>query len=268
MYRRDVLRLMGNGFGMLALADTLRAAGHGPMGVKPPHFAPRAKRVIFLFMNGGWSQVDTFDPKPALDKHHGEPMPGPKIKTDRASGSLMRSPFAFRKCGQSGLEVSEIFPEVGKRIDDFCVIRSCYSDNGNHGPSLLMMNCGHSLPGRPAMGSWVTYGLGSENQNLPGFMVLCLGLPVLGPQLWDSAFLPSTYQGTHVPTNEREAGKLIQNIRNTYLQPADQERQLALLAKLNRSYVEQVGPQPQLEASIMAMEVAFRMQLEAPQVFD
>jgi hypothetical protein len=224
--------------------------------------------VIFLFMNGGWSQVDTFDPKPALDKHHGEPMPGPKIKTDRASGSLMRSPFAFRRYGQSGLEVSEIFPEVGKRIDDFCVIRSCYSDNGNHGPSLLMMNCGHSLPGRPAMGSWITYGLGSENQNLPGFMVLCPGLPVLGPQLWDSAFLPSTYQGTHVPTNEREAGKLIQDIRNTYLQPADQERQLALLAKLNRSYVEQVGPQPQLEASIMAMGVAFRMQLEAPQVFD
>ena len=268
MYRRDVLRLMGNGFGMLALADSLRAAGQGPLAVKPPHFAARAKRVIFLFMNGGWSQVDTFDPKPALDKHHGEPMPGPKIKTDRASGSLMRSPFAFRRYGQSGLEVSEIFPEVGKRIDDFCVIRSCYSDNGNHGPSLLMMNCGHSLPGRPAMGSWITYGLGSENQNLPGFMVLCPGLPVLGPQLWDSAFLPSTYQGTHVPTNEREAGKLIQNIRNTYLQPADQERQLALLAKLNRSYVEQVGPQPQLEASIMAMEVAFRMQLEAPQVFD
>ena len=268
MYRRDVLRLMGNGFGMLALADSLRAAGQGPLAVKPPHFAARAKRVIFLFMNGGWSQVDTFDPKPALDKHHGEPMPGPKIKTDRASGSLMRSPFAFRRYGQSGLEVSEIFPEVGKRIDDFCVIRSCYSDNGNHGPSLLMMNCGHSLPGRPAMGSWITYGLGSENQNLPGFMVLCPGLPVLGPQLWDSAFLPSTYQGTYVPTNEREAGKLIQNIRNTYLQPADQERQLALLAKLNRSYVEQVGLQPQLEASIMAMEVAFRMQLEAPQVFD
>lgn len=268
MYRRDVLRLMGNGFGMLALADSVRAAGQSPLAVRPPHFPARAKRVIFLFMNGGWSQVDTFDPKPALDRHHGEPMPGPKIKTDRASGNLMRSPFAFRRCGQSGLEVSEIFPEVGKRIDDFCVIRSCYSDNGNHGPSLLMMNCGHGLPGRPAMGSWITYGLGSENQNLPGFMVLCPGLPVLGPQLWDSAFLPSTHQGTHVPTNEREAGKLIQNIRNTYLKPADQERQLALLEKLNRSYVERVGPQPQLEASIMAMEVAFRMQLEAPEVFD
>jgi hypothetical protein len=259
---------MGNGFGMLALADSLRAAGQGPLAVKPAHFAPRAKRVIFLFMNGGWSQVDTFDPKPALDKHNGEPMPGPKIKTDRASGNLMRSPFTFQRCGQSGLEVSEIFPEVGKRIDDFCVIRSCYSDNGNHGPSLLLMNCGHGLPGRPSMGSWITYGLGSENQSLPGFMVLCPGLPVLGPQLWDSAFLPSVHQGTHVPTNEREAGKLIQNIRNKYLAQADQERQLALLEKLNHSYLEQVGPQPQLEASISAMEVAFRMQMEAPEVID
>jgi Protein of unknown function (DUF1501) len=268
MYRRDVLRLMGNGFGMLALADTLRAAGHGPLEVKPPHFAPRAKRVIFLFMNGGWSQVDTFDPKPALDKHHGEPMPGPKIKTDRASGNLMRSPFTFHRCGKSGLEVSEIFPQVGKRIDDFCVIRSCYSDNGNHGPSLLLMNSGHGLPGRPSMGSWITYGLGSENQNLPGFMVLCPGLPVLGPQLWDSAFLPSVHQGTHVPTNEREADKLIRNIRNKFLGPAEQERQLALLEKLNRSYLEQVGPQPQLEAGISAMEVAFRMQMEAPEVID
>ncbi len=268
MYRRDVLRLMGNGFGMLALADSLRAAGQGPLAVKSPHFAPRARRVIFLFMNGGWSQVDTFDPKPMLDKHDGEPMPGPKIKTDRASGNLMRSPFKFQRLGQSGLEVSEIFPEVGKRIDDFCVIRSCHSDNGNHGPSLLLMNCGHGLPGRPSMGSWVTYGLGSENQNLPGFMVLCPGLPVLGPQLWDSAFLPAVYQGTHVPTNEHEADKLIQNIRNRFLGQADQERQLALLEKLNRSYLDQVGPQPQLEAGISAMEVAFRMQMEAPEVID
>src|SRR5947207_16023467 len=124
MYRRDVLRLMGNGFGMLALADGLRAAGQGPLGVKPPHFPAKVKRVIFLFMNGGWSQVDTFDPKPALDKHHGEPMPGPKIQTDRASGNLMRSPFQFKRCGNSGLPVSEIFPKVGERIDVVYVIRS------------------------------------------------------------------------------------------------------------------------------------------------
>src|SRR5216683_2119481 len=268
MYRRDILRLMGNGFGMLALADILRAAGQGPLTVKPPHFPARAKRVIFLFMNGGWSQVDTFDPKPALDKHHGEAMPGPKIKTDRASGNLMRSPFTFRRCGQSGLEVSEIFPEVGKRIDDFCVIRSCYSDNGNHGPSLLMMNCGHGLPGRPSMGSWITYGLGSENQNLPGFVVLCPGSPVVGSPLWNSSFLPAVYQGTYIPNNESDPDKMIQYIRSKQFEPRQQRRQLDLLAKLNRAHLEQRPNDSQLEASIQSMEVAFRMQTEAPEAFD
>ena len=148
MTRRETLRWMGNGFGSLALAETLcGAAAREPGAPQPPHFAPKAKRVIFLFLNGGMSQVDTFDPKPMLDKHHGEPMPGPKIVTDRASGNLMRSPFQFKQCGKSGLPVSEIFPKVGERIDDICVIRSCWSDNGNHGPSLLMMNCGHWLAG-------------------------------------------------------------------------------------------------------------------------
>src|SRR3954466_6612800 len=137
MTRREALQRVGAGFGMVGLADVLaRAEGASPLAVKPPHFAPKAKRVIFLFLNGGMSQVDTFDPKPMLIKHDGEPMPGPKIKTDRASGNLMRSPFAFKQHGQSGIEVSEIFPQVGARIDDICVVRSMYSDNGNHGPSL------------------------------------------------------------------------------------------------------------------------------------
>src|SRR5215467_12376562 len=218
MTRRDMLRFAGNGFGMLGLAGLLNAAGTarraGPLAPKAPHFPAKAKNVIFLFLNGGISQVDTFDPKPMLDKHDGEPMPGPKIATDRASGNLMRSPFQFRRCGQSGLEVSEIFPKVGARIDDICVIRSCWSDNGNHGPSLLMMNCGHGLPGRPAMGSWLTYGLGTENKDLPGFLVLCPGYPVLGPQLWSSAFLPASKQGTYIPSGERAPEKLVQNIRN------------------------------------------------------
>src|ERR1700730_13960028 len=170
MTRREALQTMGSGFGLVGLAQ---AAARGP------HFRAKAKRVIFLFLNGGMSQVDTFDPKPMLDKHHGEPMPGAKIQTDRASGNLMRSPFQFKRCGRSGLPVSEIFPKVGERIDDICVIRSCWSDNGNHGPSLLMMNCGHGIPGRPSMGSWLTYGLGSENKSLPGFVVLCPGYPVL-----------------------------------------------------------------------------------------
>jgi hypothetical protein len=259
MTRREALQTMGAGFGLVGLAN---AAARGP------HFPGKAKRVIFLFLNGGMSQVDTFDPKPMLIKHDGEPMPGPKIKTDRASGNLMRSPFEFKRCGQSGVEVSEIFPQVGARIDDVCVIRSMHSDNGNHGPSLLMMNCGHGLPGRPSLGSWLTYGLGTENQNLPGFIVLCPGYPVLGAQLWDSAFLPSMYQGTYIASGEKEPAKLLQNIRNSRLSLADQERQLALVSKLNRAYLDRLGSQPQLESGIAAMEVAFRMQTEAPEVFD
>ena len=189
MNRREVLKSLGGGFGMLGFAGMIEGAS------RAPHFPAKAKHVIFLYLNGGMSQVDTFDPKPELTKHHGEPMPGPKIKTDRASGNLMKSPFAFKRCGKSGLEVSEIFPKVGAKIDDFSVIRSMYTDSGNHEPSMLMMNCGHGLPGRPSMGSWLTYGLGSENLNLPGFVVLSPGLPVGGSQLWDSAFLPAEYQG-------------------------------------------------------------------------
>jgi hypothetical protein len=254
---------------MVGLTNVLaEAESHSPLSVKSPHFPAKAKRVIFLFLNGGMSQVDTFDPKPMLVKHDGEPMPGPKIITDRASGNLMRSPFEFKRCGKSGIEVSNIFPQVGAHIDDICVIRSMYSDNGNHGPSLLLMNSGHGQPGRPSLGSWLTYGLGTENQNLPGFIVLCPGFPVLGPQLWDSAFLPAVYQGAYIASGEKEPSKLLQNIRNGRLSSAEQERQLALVNRLNRSYLDRLGPQPQLEAGIAAMEVAFRMQTEAPDVFD
>ncbi len=263
MTRRDTLRWLGNGFGTVALADSLMAEA-----APAPHFTPKAKRVIFLFLNGGMSQVDTFDPKPLLDKHHGDPMPGPKIVTDRASGNLMRSPFQFKRHGQSGLEVSEIFPKVAERIDDVCVIRSCWSDNGNHGPSLLMMNSGHLLPGRPSMGSWLTYGLGSENRNLPGFVVLCPGYPVLGPQLWSSAFLPASHQGAYIPSGEHEPEKLVRNIRSQRHTQAEQERQLSLIDKMNQSYLQRIGHQPQLESSIASMEVAFRMQMEAPGIFD
>jgi len=269
MNRRELLRTMGAGFGALGLIDTLGAnETENPLAPKNPHFAPRAKRVIFLFLNGGLSQVDTFDPKPELTRRDGEPLPGPRIQTDRAAGHLMRSPWTFRKHGQSGIEVSEIFPKVGATIDDFCVIRSTYSDNGNHTPSLFLMNCGHQLPGRPSLGSWVAYGLGTENQNLPGFVVLCPGYPNVGPQLWSSAFLPSVYQGTYIPNNERGAERLVPNIRNPELSPERQQRQLRLVDRLNRSYLQQIGPQPQLEAGIQAMEVAFRMQAAVPEVFD
>jgi hypothetical protein len=259
---------MGTGFGSVALSDLLASQAADPLAPKAPHFAAKAKHVIFLFLNGGLSQVDTFDPKPVLIERDGQPMPGPKIKTDRASGNLMRSPFQFHKCGQSGIEVSEIFPKVGEVIDEICVVRSTYSDNGNHGPSLYMMNCGHNLSGRPSMGSWVTYGLGTENRNLPGFVVLCPGFPVIGPELWGSAFLPSIYQGSYIANREKEADKLVPYIHNAKLAPGEQKSQLELLGKLNRRHLESVGPQPELESIIQSMEVAYRMQTEAPEVFD
>ena len=177
MNRRELLSMMGAGFGSVGLSGSLGAASRGmPDSVGTPHFPARAKHVIFLFLNGGLSQVDSFDPKPELDRHDGKPMPGPKIRTDSATGNLMKSPFRFRPRGESGILVSEIFPRIGDLIDDFCVIRSMYSDNGNHVPSLYLMNCGHQLAGHPSMGSWITYGLGSENENLPAFVVLCPGI--------------------------------------------------------------------------------------------
>ena len=269
MNRRELLCLMGAGFGSVGLAGLLGApARSGPLSLRTPHFPPRAKHVIFLFLNGGLSQVDSFDPKPGLDRYDGKPLPGPKVKTDSAVGNLLKSPFPFRNCGQSGIEVSEIFPQVGDSIDDFCVIRSMHSDNGNHVPSLYLMSCGHQLPGHPSLGSWVTYGLGSENENLPGFVVLCPGYPVGGPPLWSAAFLPNSYQGTYIPNSETDPEKLVQNILNKQLGLGEQRRQLALLDRLNGAYLSRLGSQPALESSIEAMEVAFRMQMEVPEVFD
>jgi len=251
--------MLGAGFGAVGLAGTVE---------RKPHFAAKAKHVIFLFLNGGASQVDTFDPKPELTRLHGQPLPGKKLPTDSATGNLMRSPFAFKKCGQSGIEVSEIFPRVGAMIDDFAVVRSCYADNGNHGPSLMLMNTGHQLAGRPSMGSWISYGLGTLNQNLPGFIALCPGYPVMGPRLWSSGFLPNLHQGTYVPNNERTPEKLVQNIRNASLTIDEQQRQLSLLDRLNRLYLGRSEGRPQLAAGVEAMEVAFRMQMEAPEAFD
>jgi hypothetical protein len=214
------------------------------------------------------SQVDTFDPKPALTKYDGQPMPGPKIRTDRASGTLMRSPWEFKRYGQSGIEVSEIFPDIAQRIDDFCVIRSMHTDNGNHGPSLQLMNCGHQLPGRPSLGAWVTYGLGTENQNLPGFIVLCPGFPVLGSSLWSSGYMPTVYQGVHIQNESVEPEKLIRDLRNGRLSEPEQKRQLGLLEELNKRYLSRVGHQPQLEGAVQSMESAFRMQTQAADIFD
>jgi len=261
---------MGSGFGMLGFSSLAAqaAAPAGPLAVKATHFPAQAKHVIFLFLNGGPSQVDTFDPKPMLDRYHGKPMPTPNLKTERKTGNLLKSPFRFLKHGQSGIEMSEIFPNLGSRIDDICVVRSMYADRPNHEPSLFMMNCGHMMPGHPSMGAWLTYGLGTENQNLPGYMVLCPGLPVVGPQLWNSAYLPAVHQGTYIPNNEKEPEKLIHYIRNAEVKPEEQRRQLDLLGRLNRMHLDREGADPQLEAGIQSMEIAFRMQAEAPEVFD
>jgi hypothetical protein len=272
MTRRQMLGTMGTGFGLAGLANVLNAntspAAIDPLAPKAPHFPAKAKHVIFLFLNGGPSQVDTFDPKPMLDKYNGKPLPTGNLKTERKTGNLLKSPFAFKKYGQSGIEVSEIFSKLGAHADDLCVIRSMNTDRPNHEPSLLMMNCGDKMPGRPSMGSWVTYGLGSLNRNLPGYVVLCPGLPVIGPQLWTSSFLPAVYQGTYIPNNERKVDQLVQYIRNQDLKAEDQRRQLDLLGKLNRMEIQRDGDDPQLEASIQSAEIAYRMQTEAPEVFD
>ncbi len=268
MTRRQTLKLLGAGFGTVGLAHSLQALAGSSS--RKPHFAARAKHVIFLYLNGGLSHVDTFDPKPALTKMDGEPMPGPKVKTDRASGGLMASPFRFQKKGESGIEVSEIFPRVGELIDDFCVVRSMYSESINHLPSMLMMNTGHALRGgsRPSFGSWITYGLGTENENLPGYVVLCPGKPVGDVRLWSSAFLPSSYQGVHIRNDRDSPSEYVQDLRNTFVTSSQQERQLELLSKLNSSFLDQMGYQPEIESAIDSMEVAYKMQTELPAIFD
>ena len=278
--RRQALRNIANGFGMFGLAQTVgqamaQATGHaapsGPLAPKPPHFPPRAKHVIFLFLNGGISHVDTFDPKPMLAKYNGQPSPGGNPQTERKTGNLMASPFAFRKYGQSGIEVSELFPRVAAHIDDVCVLRSMVTDIPNHPPSLLMMNVGRNVLGTPCFGSWITYGLGTENQNLPGFVVLCPGRPVsVGAQLWTSAFLPGVYQGTHIQNDHRnpDPEKLIPWLRNPKIGNGEQRHQLDLLATLNREHQQQRAGDAELEASIQSMEMAYRMQAEAMDAFD
>ncbi|MGE0607178.1 MAG: DUF1501 domain-containing protein [Pirellulales bacterium] len=274
--RRELLGRMGAGFGAVALASLLASegataapAGVNPLAPKPSHYHPRAKAVIHLFMNGGPSQVDTFDPKPALQKYAGQDPPAELVNTMRRSkGKLMPSLYGFFRHGQSGIEVSEIYPHLASCIDDICVIRSMHTNLPNHEPSLLMMNSGETQPTRPSFGSWITYGLGSENQNLPGYVVLCPGSPVVGPQLWSNSFLPGIYQGTHINNSNLDPKSIIRDINNRYVVPADQRRQLDLLRRLNRAHLEQRTQDAQLEGRIEALEMAFRMQFEAQDAFD
>lgn len=279
--RREMLTRCGMGFGLVGLtlvahqADSLAGTGAptspntSPLAPKAPHFAPRAKQVVHLFMNGGPSHVDTFDPKPLLAKYHGQSLPSGSLRTERKTGGAMQSPFTFRRYGQSGLEVSELFSRTASHIDDIAVIRSMYADVPNHEPSLLLMNCGDGRLPRPSFGSWVTYGLGSENQNLPGFIVMCPGgYPIVATANWRSAFLPGAYQGTYLDTQHTEVEKLIANIRNDSLNLSDQRRQLDLIQQLNRIAGPQSEQEQLWEARIQSFELAFRMQREAAEAFD
>ena len=259
--RRQALARMASGFGSVGLASVLANDG-------APHCAPKAKRIIYLVLNGGLSQIDSFDPKPMVDRYDGQAMPGVQPKTESSLGNLMRSPFAFARHGQSGIPVSEIFPRIASRIDDLCVIRSMHTEVPNHEPSLFMINSGAIQPGRPSMGAWVNYGLGTMNRSLPGFVVLCPGVPVVGPPLWESAFLPAIYQGTYIKMDETDPRKLIRFIENKDADREQQRLQLDLLARLNQRHLAERASDPQLEASIEAMETAYRMQTEAPDVFD
>jgi len=278
--RRELLARSGFGLGMLALAGVMQddgasaaaaatAAGYGnPMSPKPPHFAARAKHVIHIFANGGCSHVDTFDRKPMLEKFAGKPVPN-NLKTERKTGAAFPSPFKFKKYGKSGLEVSELFAETAAFADDLCVIRSMHANVPNHEPSLMLMNTGAFPVTRPSFGSWLTYGLGTENQNLPGFIVMCPGgYPIKGAENWRSAFLPGAYQGTYIDSQHASIDKLIENIRNTGISPQQQAQQLSLLDDLNRRHLEARDADPALEARIQSFQLAAGMQLEATDAFD
>jgi hypothetical protein len=330
--RREALCRAGNGFGMMAFASLLKTSilragistpdGGGIMTGKLD-YPQRVKRVIFLFMNGGLSTLDSFDPKPMLEKYDGKPLPGGDVKTERRTGELMKSPFKFKKYGQSGMDVSELWPHLGEVADDICWIRSVYTDIPNHEPSCLMVNTGANQAGRPSMGAWITYGLGTENQNLPGYVVLCPDTPsTVGPPLWSNGFLPAVHQGTLISnkvqtpaaaaaggddaagddgapadaeaaaaadtatTDDKDAKgkdakpkpvtiengfdpkKLVNFVNNPKFTLAEQQREMDLLKKLEGMREAETGKDQQVDAVLSSMETAYRMQTEAPEVFD
>jgi hypothetical protein len=276
--RRELLARSGIGIAGLALAQLADGPALGqskadmarnPLIPKAPHFPAKAKHVIHLFMNGGPSHVDTFDPKPALKKYVGKTLPTGNLPTERKTGAAFPSPFKFRNCGKSGVEVSELFPHVGSMIDEIAVIRSMHADVPNHEPSLLLMNCGDARLIRPSLGSWLVYGLGTENQNLPAFIAMCPeGYPIQESQNWQAGFLPGIYQGTYLDTQHIAVEKLIENIRNERIGRDEQRRQLDFLEKLNRRHQNSRSHDAQLEARIQSFELAFRMQTEAAEAFD
>ncbi len=271
--RRELFGLMGGGFANLALIDLVsreaRAGGTNPLAVKPPHFAVKAKHVVFLFMNGAPSHIDTFDPKPVLAKYDGKPYKGPLVvgSNGRRIGNLMQSPFEFQQHGQSGLPISSLFPHTAKFADDLCVIRSMYTDTAAHASGCLQMNTGNVSIGKPSMGSWLSYGLGSENESLPSFVVMTdpRGGPISGSSNWTAGYMPAAYQGTLF----RSVGAPLLDLE-TPMGTTDrtQRSSLDLLKQLNEKHLAQHAGESELEARINSYELAYRMQTSASEAVD
>ncbi|MEM8912513.1 MAG: DUF1501 domain-containing protein [Planctomycetota bacterium] len=273
--RRRWLQRSGMGIGSVALVDLLHrdstATPPDPRfnGAIKPHFPATAKHVIHLFMNGGPSQVDTFDRKASLDQLDGKTAPMPNLKTERPTGNVMKSPFQWRSYGECGLEVSELFAKTAQHADDLCVIHSMHADVPNHEPSLLLMNCGEARLIRPAMGSWLTYGLGSANDNLPAFVAMCPGgYPIKESQNWQNGFLPGQFQGTYIDSSHSKVERLIENIQSKSVSLADQRSQLDLLQSWNQAHAIARNAPPDMESRIESFELAYRMQSDAAEAFD
>jgi hypothetical protein len=275
--RRELLRNIACGFGHVAFLGlaasraTAEQRAANPLALRPAHHTARARRVIFLFMHGGVSHVDTFDPKPKLAELNGRPCPVPRPMFEfSGTGNLLQSPWRFRRYGQSGIEVSDLFPHVGSCIDDICVIRSMTNGNQvSHGPAALALHTGDGVFMRPSMGAWVLYGLGTENQNLPGFITLSPSTYHGGAQNYGAAFLPAAYQGTRIGDgNMRFREARFANLTAVEPDAAMQRLQLDLLQRRNREHQARNNPDSRLEARIEAFELTFRMQMEAPLVTD
>jgi hypothetical protein len=274
--RRELLREAGGGFGLLALIDLLSrdataasVASINPLSPKAPHFPAKAKHVVFLFMNGAPSHIDTFDPKPVLTKYNGQPYQGKLVvgSNNRPIGNLMQSPFAFQKYGQSGLEISSLFPHTSKFADDLCVIRSMYTDTAAHASGCLQMNTGNVVIGKPSLGSWLSYGLGSENESLPSFVVMTdpRGGPISGPSNWTAGYMPAAYQGTLFRST---GAPLLDLTTPAGTSERTQRDSLDLLKKLNEAHLEARPNESEMAARILSYELAYKMQTSAADVVD
>ena len=273
MTRRHLIRRSSCGFGLMGLASLLAGEAANPLAPKLSHFPAQAKKIIFLFMHGGPSHLDSFDPKPRLITDHGKPLPfkRPLTFAEGSTGNLLKSPWQFKQYGQSGIPISELFPHVARHADELCILRSMVGDSVAHGGATLQLHTGSNTFTRPSMGSWVVYGLGTENQNLPAYITLKPGLSHGGSKKWSSGFLPAAYQGTAVGLGGVPIDKIsepIEHLQNQGLTPEQQRYELDMIQKMNRSSAARHQSDPELEARIQSFELAFRMQTVAPEAFD